>query len=387
MNKVLSVEDQKLIDEFERLLNESFDYSFKIGEVIEGTILAADKNGLMVDVGAKSEAVVPFKEISNIPIDDPTEVVCIGDKKDFFILKDDNEDGQLTLSLKRVALARSWDKLDDLKKDGDIITAKVASVVKGGVVVDVLGLRGFVPASQLRAGGPYDHIIGQEIPMKILETDRRRNKLILSQRQAIAEQRAQILEKVIDELTENQVVEGEVVRIADFGAFIDIKGIDGLLPISEMSWQRVRHPSDLLSIGQSITLKVLKIDKELNRISLSLKRMEEDPWVKIEGQFQEGEIIQGTVNKITQFGAFVDIFPGVEALLPVSEIADEQVIPDEHLTVGEKIRVLIKRFTPNERRISLSIKGVKEAERRAAESVEPAETTQQAEIIQNPESE
>ncbi|MEW5820874.1 MAG: S1 RNA-binding domain-containing protein [Cyanobacteriota bacterium] len=362
MRNVLTVEDQKLVDEFEKLLNESYDYSFNIGDVVKGEILVVDKGGLVVDVGAKSEAFVPFKEISNVHISDPSEVVSPGDQKEFIILKDDDEDGRLTLSLKRVALARSWDELEELKKEGDIISARVASVVKGGVVVDVLGLRGFVPASQLRAGGPYDNIIGQEIPMKILETDRKRNKLILSQRQAIAEQRAKILEEVIDDLKEEQVVEGEVVRIADFGAFIDIKGIDGLLPISEMSWQRVRHPADLLKIGQRITVKVLKIDRELNRISLSLKRMEEDPWVKIEGQFTEGQIIDGTVNKITQFGAFVDIFPGVEALLPVSEIADEQVDPEEHLTVGERITVVIKRFTPAERRISLSIKGVKEAQ-------------------------
>lgn len=360
MIKVLTKEEQDLTNEFERLLNETFNYAFNVGDVVEGTIIIVDKTGLTVDVGAKSEAFVPLREISNIPFEDPNELVQPGDQKEFFIMRNDDENGKLTLSLKRVTLARSWDKLEDIKKCSDIITAKVASVVKGGVVVDVLGLRGFVPASQLRAGGPYDHIIGQEIPMKILETDRRRNKLILSQRQAIAEQRAKILEKVILELEEGQVVNGEVVRIADFGAFIDIKGIDGLLPISEMSWQRVRHPSDILAIGQEITLKVLKIDKDLNRISLSLKRMEEDPWVKIEGQFKEGQIISGTVNKITQFGAFVDIFPGVEALLPVSEISDEQVDPYEALTVGDKITIIIKRFTPNERRISLSIKGVNE---------------------------
>lgn len=356
---VLTEQQQALRDEFERLLNESYNYEFNVGDVVNGTVVSIDKNGLLVDVGSKSEAIVPNKEISNVPISSASEAVEVGEEKEFYILKEEDDEGTLTLSLKRVALARSWDQLETMKKDGNVITAKVASVVKGGVVVDVLGLRGFVPASQLRAGGPYDHIIGQEIPMKILETDRKRNKLILSQRQAIAEQRAKILEKVINDLTEGEVVEGEVVRIADFGAFIDIKGIDGLLPISEMSWQRVRHPSDLLTIGQKITLKVLKIDKELNRISLSLKRMEEDPWVKIEGQFQEGEIIQGTVNKITQFGAFVDIFPGVEALLPVSEIAEEQVDPNEVLTVSDRITVLIKRFTPAERRISLSIKALK----------------------------
>lgn len=371
MTKTMNIEDQKLSEEFERLLNESFGYNFKVGNVIEGTILQVDKGGLMVDIGGKSEAFVPLKEISNIPFDDPRNIVSEGAKREFYILKEEDENGQITLSLKRVVLARSWEQLENLKQRNEVISAKVSAVVKGGVVVDVLGLRGFVPASQLRAGGPYDHIIGQEIPMKILETDAKRNKLILSQRQAIAEQRARLLEEVIEDLQVEQVVEGEVVRIADFGAFIDIKGVDGLLPISEMSWHRVRHPSDLLEIGQRIKLKVLKIDKELNRISLSLKRMEEDPWVKIEGQFSEGQIIEGTVNKIAQFGAFVDIFPGVEALLPVSEIADEQVNPDEHLTVGDRVRVVIKRFTPKERRISLSIRAIRDAEAQQNYNQEP----------------
>jgi len=368
--KTLTPEDQQLADEFERLLNESYGYEFTVGDVIEGEIVNIEKNALYVDVGAKSEAFVPYKEISNVPFNDPNELVSLGDKKEFYILNDENEDGQLTLSLKRVALARSWDKLDDMKNNDKTITARVSTVVKGGVVVDVLGLRGFVPASQLRAGGPYDHIIGQEIPMKILETDRR---------QAIAEQRARLLEEVIEELEVDQIVEGEVVRIADFGAFIDIKGVDGLLPISEMSWQRVRHPSDLLQVGQKITLKVLKIDKELNRISLSLKRMEEDPWVKIEGEFKEGDIVEGTINKIAQFGAFIDIFPGVEALLPVSEISDQQVDPFEELTVGNKVRVIIKRFTPKERRISLSIKSLPDAEsEQSAKPVQPEENKEES---------
>lgn len=359
--------DKENLNEFEKLLFESFDYSFNIGEVIKGTVVSLERNGILIDIGAKSEAFVPMREVSNVPFSSLQDVVTPGDEKEFYILTEENDEGVLTLSLKRVALARSWDKLEDLKQNNEVISAKVSSVVKGGVVVDVLGLRGFVPASQLRAGGPYDHIIGQEIPMKILETDRKRNKLILSQRKAIAEQRAKLLEQVIADLEVNQVVDGEVVRIADFGAFVDIKGVDGLLPISEMSWQRVRHPSDLLSVGQKITLKVLKIDTELNRISLSLKRMEEDPWVKIEGQFSEGEIVNGTVNKIAQFGAFVDIFPGVEALLPVSEMADEQVDPNDVLSVGDKIRIVIKRFTPKERRISLSLRAVKDYEQAPAE--------------------
>jgi len=351
------------LSEFERLLFESYDYDFKVADVITGTVVKIDKNGVLVDIGSKSEGIVPIKELSNTPFNTPEEIVKVGDKREFFILKEEDEEGQVTLSLKRVALAKNWELLEKSKIENETVMAKIFSLVKGGVVVEVMGLRGFVPSSQLRTGTPYEGLIGMEIPVKILETDPKKNKLILSQRQALAEQREEIVEDVIDKLEVDQVVTGEVVRIADFGAFIDIMGVDGLLPISEISWQRIKHPSDVLTLGQTIEVKVLKIDKDLKRISLSLKRMGENPWVKIEDKFQEGQIITGTVNKITSFGAFINIFPGVEALLPAAEMSDEQVNPFEILSVGQEIEVLIKRFTPQEHRIGLSIKDVEAAKR------------------------
>lgn len=370
MIKLLHKNESVEMNEFEQLLRNSFNYNFKVADVVEGTVVKIEKNTVLVDIGSKSEAVVPMKELSNVPIEKAEDVVAVGDKKEFFILKEEDEDGQITLSLKRVHLAKNWTKLDELRQNEETILAKIISLVKGGVIVEVMGLRGFVPSSQLRTGTPYEGLIGQEISVKILETDPKRNKLILSQRQALAEEREKVVVEVISKLEVEQVVEGEVVRIADFGAFIDINGVDGLLPISEISWQRVKHPSDILTLGQKISVKVLKIDTELNRISLSLKRMEENPWVKIEGQFEEGQIIEGTVNKITSFGAFIDIFPGVEALLPAAEMADEQVNPFQLLSVGQKIKVLIKRFTPQEHRIGLSIKDLnKPTESRKEEAV------------------
>lgn len=353
----MEITDQS--SEFEKLLKQSFDYNFKVADVVKGKVVKLEKNGILVDIGSKTEAFVPFKELSNVPFESLDDVVQLGDTKEFYILREEDEDGQITLSLKRVSLARSWSSLEELRQNDETTTAKIISLVKGGVLVKVLGLRGFVPSSQLRTRTPYEGLIGQEIPVKILETDPKKNKLILSQRQAVAEEREKLIEEVISKLSVDQIVEGEVVRIADFGVFVDINGIDGLLPISEMSWQRIKHPSDIVSLGQNLTLKVLKIDNELNRISLSLKRMEENPWVKIEGQFEEGQVVNGTVNKITSFGAFVDIFPGVEALLPAAEMANSQVNPFEFLTVGQKLQVLIKRFTPQEQRIGLSLKDVR----------------------------
>lgn len=350
------------LSEFEQLLLKSYDYQFNVADIVKGTIVKIDKSGILVDVGGKSEAVIPMRELSNVPVENPEDVIQVGEEKEFYILKEENEEGQLTLSLRRVALAKNWEVLDQHKMNNETINAKIISLVKGGVVVDLIGLRGFVPSSQLRTGTPYEGLIGQNIPVKILETDAKKNKLILSQRQALAEEREKVVEKVIAELEVDQIVKGEIVRIADFGAFIDINGVDGLLPISEISWQRIKHPSDIIKLGQEIEVKILKIDNELNRISLSLKRMTENPWSKIEGQFKEGQVITGTVNKITSFGAFVNIFPGVEALLPAAEMSNEQINPFEVLTVGQEIEVLIKRFTPQEHRIGLSIRDLNQAE-------------------------
>lgn len=355
-------EKDSVISEFERLLNQSFDYNFKQGDVVKGTAVKVDKTGILVDIGSKTEAFLPLKELSNVPFSCPEDIINEGDLKDFYILKQENEEGQITVSLRRVHFAKNWDILDKLRQQSETITAKVISLVKGGIIVEVQELRGFIPASQLRTGTPHEGLINQELQVKILESDSKKNKLILSERLALAEERARIAGNIVASLVVDQVVEGDVVRIADFGAFIDIMGIDGLLPISEISWQRIKHPSDILSLGQKLQVKILNIDNELNRISLSLKRMEENPWVQVEDKFQEGQIISGTVNKITTFGAFINIFPGVEALLPVAEMSDSHVNPFEMLSVGQELEVLIKRFSPQERRIGLSLKDVARAQ-------------------------
>lgn len=345
------------LDEFEKLLEESFSKSYNVADIIEGIVVRKDQEGYLVSVkGAKTEAVLPVRE--TMGSEEGKEALEIGDVKDFYVLKEENDDEPMVLSLKRIACAQAWAQLNDAKNSGDTILAKVVSLVKGGVLVDVADLKGFIPSSQLRTGLPFDGLIDQKIEVKVLEADPKKNKLILSQRQAVAEQRDQVVDDVLASLAEDMVVAGEIVRIADFGAFVDINGIDGLLPISEISWQRIKHPSDVITLGEKIEVKIIKIDNELKRISLSLKRMGENPWQQIEGKFKEGEIIPGTVNKITSFGAFINIFPGVEALLPVSEMKGENVNPFNAFKVGDKIEVLIKKFTPQEHRIALSTKDI-----------------------------
>ena len=347
---------QATLDDFEKLLEESFSNSHSVADIVEGTVLKKEQDGYLVSVrGAKTEAFLPNREISSAEEAAPVE---LGDVKEFYVLKEENDEDGMLLSLKRLAFAQAWAQLNDAKVQGDTILAKVVSVVKGGVLVDVADLKGFIPSSQLRTGTPFDGLLDQKIEVKVLEADPKKNKLILSQRQAVAEQRDQVVDNVLSSLEEGQVVKGNVVRITDFGAFVDINGIDGLLPISEISWQRIKHPSDVITLGDTIEVKIIKIDTELKRISLSLKRMGENPWQQIEGQFEEGQIVKGTVSKVTTFGALINIFPGVEALLPVSEMSDENVNPFNMFKVGSEVDVLIKKFTPKEHRIALSVKDI-----------------------------
>ena len=267
------------MDEFERLLEESFSKSYSVADIVEGTVLKKESDGYLVSVkGAKTEAFLPNKEISS---SDNADAMDIGEEREFYVLKEENDEDGMVLSLKRLAYAQAWAQLNDAKTQGDTILAKVVSIVKGGVLVDVADLKGFIPSSQLRTGTPFDGLVDTKIEVKVLEADPKKNKLILSQRQAVAEQRDQVVDNILSELEEGQVVKGEVVRIADFGAFVDINGIDGLLPISEISWSRIKHPSDVISLGETIEVKIIKIDNELKRISLSLKRMGEDPWQQI----------------------------------------------------------------------------------------------------------
>ena len=348
---------EKTMDEFEQLLEETFSKSYSVADIVEGTVIRKEADGYLVSVkGIKTEAYLPNKEVSSS--EEEAEELQIGDVREFYVLKEENDDEAMQLSLKRIAFAQSWAQLNDAKVNGDTILAKVVSIVKGGVLVDVAGLKGFIPSSQLRTGTPFEGLIDQKIEVKVLEADPKKNKLILSQRMAVAEQRNQVVDNVISSLEEDMVVKGNVVRITDFGAFVDINGIDGLLPISEISGQRIKHPSDVLTLGDTIEVKIIKIDTDLKRISLSLKRMSENPWLQIEGKFEEGQVIKGTVNKVVSFGAFINIFPGVEALLPVAEISDENVNPFNMFKVGDEIEVLIKKFTPQEHRIALSIKDI-----------------------------
>lgn len=350
------------LSEFEKLLKEGkYDYKFEAGAIIKGKVIHLEKDGALIDIGGKSEAFVSIKELTNNPRRVKIEeLVKIGEEHDFYVLREE-EDGQILLSLKKVNQAQGWNKLEEAKKTNENLTGTVVSIVKGGAIIELFGVRGFIPSSQMRLKSPQeDNLLGSSLTVKILEVDKRKNKLILSQKLAAQEEKADLREKIIQSLEIGQRVEGEVVRVTDFGAFVDLGGIDGLLPISEFSWQRINNPQDVLKVGQKVELKVLKIDRETNRISLSLKRMANDPWSELKEKIKENEIITGVVSKIANFGAFIEVSRGVEGLLPRAEITNETETPrvEEHLKVGDEVRVLVKRFAPVEHRLSLSLKGV-----------------------------
>lgn len=363
----IQVNMSEKISEFEKLLKEGkYNYKFSQGDIIKGKIVYLEKDGALVDIGGKSEAFVPYKEITNkikrVKID---ELVKVGEEHEFYVLREEDEEGQVLLSLKKVSQAQGWNKLEEAKRANESVTGTVVSVVKGGLIVEIFGVRGFAPTSQVRLKNPtQDNLLGTNLQVKILELDSKKNKLILSQKLAAQEEKADLREKTMQNLEIGQKVTGEVVRVTDFGAFIDLGGIDGLLPISEFSWQRVTNPQDVLKVGQKVELKVLKIDRDTNRISLSLKRMQGDPWDEVREKIKENEIIKGVISKVASFGAFIEVHPGVEGLLPKSEITDETENPkvENYLSIGQEVQVFVKRFAPHEHRLSLSLKEVRQKE-------------------------
>jgi ribosomal protein S1 len=334
--------------------------NFQQGDIVKGYVIKVAPDEVLVDVGGKFEGVIPIRELSSTSVSDPKEFVQVGDELELYILREENEDGQFTLSKKRVDQARGWlQAVKDYEED-KIIMAPVKDVVKGGVIVDTYNLRGFVPASQLRIKGPHEELIGQELPLKLIEVDQRRNKLVLSHRDALRAEKGQQRAEVYEFLEVGHVVPGKVTRVADFGAFVDIGGAEALLPISEVSWRRAKHPSEYVNVGDELFLTVMKIDRENFKISLSLKQMQPDPWTQLGDRYQEGQVVEGHVTKLANFGAFVEIEPGVEALLPAVEMAEELFDPREAVRIGQHIRAVITRLSMEERRMPLSLRGAPE---------------------------
>lgn len=347
--------EQKYTDaEFEALLNK-YDYSFQKGDLVKGIVCSYDSTGVIVDIGAKTAAYVPVKEAivdTTVSLEDTLKK---NQEYEFLIIREEDEDGRFTLSYKKVAMAYSWRELEQLKAEDATVEGVIVSIVKGGVLVEVKGVRGFVPSSHLKLKST-ENVVGEKLELKILTMDIQQGNFILSNRKVYAEDKEETKKDLFETVKIGQIVKGEVVRITDFGAFIDIGGVDALLPLSQISWRWVDHPSDILKVGDMVDVEVIVVDQDKQRISLSLKNLEKDPWLEAKDKIKDGDKIEGTITRIKHFGAFVEVFPGVEALLPNNELIEYQNQKNLILKVGDKIQTTILKFNPDDRRISLSIK-------------------------------
>jgi small subunit ribosomal protein S1 len=335
-------------------------HPFREGDVVSGHVVRIDADEVLVDIGYKSEGVIPAFELSIRKSVDPGEEVHLGELVDALVLTKEDQDGRLILSKKRARFEKAWRRIEAAAESGEPVQGQVIEVVKGGLIID-LGVRGFLPASlvDIRRVPNLDEYMGQAIECKVIELNRSRNNVVLSRRAVLEEQRKEDRERILDRLHPGDVVQGKISNIVDFGAFVDLDGIDGLIHISELSWSHVNHPSEILSIGDEVTVKVLDIDRDRQRISLGLKQTQEDPWQRVVDTYNIGDELEGTVTKVVTFGAFVEILDGVEGLVHISELAQHHVEnPRELVQQGDVVRVKILEIDSERRRLSLSIKRV-----------------------------
>ncbi|MDQ3889356.1 MAG: 30S ribosomal protein S1 [Actinomycetota bacterium] len=340
-----------------------YDATFPIineGEVVTGTVVRVDKDEVLVDIGYKSEGVIPVSELSIRRAVDPATEVRIGDQVDALVLTKEDADGRLILSKKRARFEMAWKRIERAAESGEPVEGTVIEVVKGGLILD-LGVRGFLPASlvDIRRVQDLDEFLGKTLRCKVIELNRSRNNVVLSRRAVLEEERKEARQAILDRLSPGDVVTGTISNIVDFGAFVDLDGIDGLIHISELSWSHVNHPSELLEVGQEVRVKVLDIDRGRQRISLGLKQTQTDPWQQVIDTYDEGDVVEGRVTKVVTFGAFVEILPGVEGLVHISELASHHVEnPREVVSQGEIVRAKIIEMDAERRRLSLSLKRV-----------------------------
>ena len=340
-------------EDFEKLLTQ-YDYKFKRGDIVKGVVCFYESDGAVVDIGSKSAAFVPSYEVSADRKAKVEDVLEKNTEYEFLIVQDSDENGKFTLSYKKVAAAHTWTELEKIKEADETIAAVVTQVVKGGVIVDISGVQGFIPQGQLCARETVCEA-GDKIEVKILTLDKAQNNLILSNKKVYETNMAEVRKNVFDQIEVGQVVKGEVVRITDFGAFVNVGGVDCLLPLSQISWKWVEHPTDLLNVGQEINVEIIDIDYKKQRISLSLKNTEPDPWIKAEEELKEGDIKEGIITRIKPFGAFVEVLPGVEALLPQSVLIQYQNKHGKILEAGSKLDTKVVKLNAKDKRISLGL--------------------------------
>ena len=339
------------------------------GQMVEGTVVKVDRDEVLLDIGYKSEGVIPSRELSIRNDVDPSEIVSLGETIEALVLTKEDKEGRLILSKKRAQYERAWGKIEEIKESEGVVSGPVIEVVKGGLILDI-GLRGFLPASlvELRRVRDLQPYVGRSLEAKIIELDKNRNNVVLSRRAWLEETQKEQREEFLDNLKPGEVRTGTVSSVVNFGAFVDLGGMDGLVHVSELSWKHVDHPGSVVQVGDEIQVQVLEVDLDRERISLSLKATQQDPWQEFATNHRVGELVYGRVTKLVPFGAFVQVGDGIEGLVHISEMSAHHVeLPEQVVTPGEELWVKIIDLDLQRRRISLSIKQAAEGGVVAAE--------------------
>ncbi|GIO97550.1 30S ribosomal protein S1 [Paenibacillus sp. FSL W8-0187] len=348
--------------------------SLKKGDTVKGTIVKLEDNQAYVSIGYKYDGVIPVRELSSVQLDNASDAVQVGQEVECKVVSINDDKESLVLSKRAIDTENSWEELEKHFADQDVFEVTVADVVKGGLVADV-GARGFIPASMVERHfvEDFSDYKGRTLRVKVKELDRENNKVILSQKDVLEEEFEANKQKVMSELQDGQVLEGTVQRLTQFGAFVDVGGVDGLVHVSEIAWSHVDKPADVLSEGDQVRVKVLKVDPEKGKISLSIKAAAPGPWETAGEQFNTGDIVTGVVKRLVNFGAFVELAPGVEGLVHISQISHKHIgTPQEVLKEGQEVQVKVLDINTSEQRISLSIKETEEAPAQAPRAEKPS---------------
>ena len=372
-NNEVAVNDIGSTEELLAAVDETIKY-FDDGDIVEGTVVKVDRDEVLLDIGYKTEGVILSRELSIKHDVDPEEIVAVGDEIEALVLQKEDKEGRLLLSKKRAQYERAWGQIEKIKEEDGVVTGSVIEVVKGGLILDI-GLRGFLPASlvEMRRVRDLQPYVGRELEAKIIELDKNRNNVVLSRRAYLEETQSAVRSSFLNELEKGQVREGVVSSIVNFGAFVDLGGVDGLVHVSELSWKHIDHPSEVVEVGQPVTVEVLEVDLDRERVSLSLKATQEDPWQAFARTHALGQIVPGKVTKLVPFGAFVRVEDGIEGLVHISELATRHVdLAEQVVSVGEEVFVKIIDIDMDRRRISLSLKQANEGVDPNATEFDPA---------------
>src|SRR5947209_3763540 len=342
-------------------IDETIKY-FNDGDIVEGTVVKVDRDEVLLDIGYKTEGVIPSRELSIKHDVDPHDVVKTGDHIEALVLQKEDKEGRLILSKKRAQYERAWGTIEKIKDEDGVVTGTVIEVVKGGLILDI-GLRGFLPASlvEMRRVRDLQPYVGKTLEAKIIELDKNRNNVVLSRRAWLERTQSEVRQNFLTQLQKGQVRKGVVSSIVNFGAFVDLGGVDGLFHVSELSWKHIDHPSEVVEVGQEVTVEVLDVDMDRERVSLSLKATQEDPWQAFARTHAIGQVVPGRVTKLVPFGSFVRVAEGIEGLVHISELAERHVeIPEQVVNVGDELMVKVIDIDLERRRISLSLKQANE---------------------------